>query len=563
MRVCLSPIGWVSLGLAYALAAWAPRPVRAQHEHTERRSEAPAARHRMSRTMPMLPAMQGVVPSVTPFLPGQMADPSSVPESVPRRVVDLSDGDTLDLQAMIVRRGLNGRTFTMYGFNGQHPGPLIRVRQNTSIVVRLTNRLDLPTTVHWHGVRVQNAFDGVPGLTQEAVQPGETFVYHVRFPDAGIYWYHPHIREDIQQDLGLYGNILVAPTDGAGLAPVNRQEVLALDDILIEADSIVPYGAETPNFALMGRFGNVLLVNGEPHYHLRVPRGAVVRFFLTNVANARHFNVWFGGARTKVVGSDLGLFERDAWVESVGIAPAERYIVDVRFDQPGSYEVRNRVQALDHFLGEFYPEEQVLGIVEVTPDPVAEDYSAAFATLRERPDVKAEMDGYRLWLDREPDRSLILTVRVRDLPLPMVQFLTLDTAYFRPVEWNDPMPDMNWVSTGREVQWILRDAASGRENMDIDWRFPRGTVAKIRFVNDARSFHPMDHPVHFHGQRLLVLARDGVPNPNLVWKDTFVVPVGSTVDVLVELKNPGRWMVHCHVAEHLAAGMMGTFAVED
>lgn len=124
------------------------------------------------------------------------------------------------------------------------------------------------------------------------------------------------------------------------------------------------------------------------------------------------------------------------------------------------------------------------------------------------------------------------------------------------------------------MRWILRDvtgqgtdpAGTGDpgdapENAEIDWRFRLGDVVKIRLRNDADAFHPMHHPIHLHGQRFLVLSRDGVPNRNLAWKDTVLVPVGSTVDLLMEASNPGEWMIHCHIAEHLDAGMMGSFTV--
>ena len=131
-----------------------------------------------------------------------------------------------------------------------------------------------------------------------------------------------------------------------------------------------------------------------------------------------------------------------------------------------------------------------------------------------------------------------------------------------PVEWNDGMPMMNWLTTGKEVTWVLRDPATGKQNMDIDWRFRRGDVVKIRIFNDPSTSHAMAHPIHLHGQRFLVLTRDGVRSDNLVWKDTAIIPAGETVELLADMSNPGRWMMHCHIAEHLSAGMMAAFVVE-
>jgi FtsP/CotA-like multicopper oxidase with cupredoxin domain len=156
----------------------------------------------------------------------------------------------------------------------------------------------------------------------------------------------------------------------------------------------------------------------------------------------------------------------------------------------------------------------------------------------------------------------VLGVDIGALPLPILQMMAIDTFYYHPMEWNDAMPMMNYLSTGANVRWFVRDTGSGRENMDIDdWRFTAGDVVKLRFSNQPTSLHPMHHPIHLHGQRFLVLERDGVRNTNFVWKDTAVIPLGSTVDLLVEMSNPGDWMLHCHIAEHLETGMKMVFRV--
>lgn len=511
----------------------------------------------------MLPGMADYRPPLTPFLPGRDVDPASLTEARPNGIVELGDGDTLRLESRLVRRTIRGRAFVMYGFNNQYPGPLIRVAQHTTVVVVFINGIDLPSTIHWHGVRVENRFDGVPGITQELVQPGETFTYHVRFPDAGIYWYHPHHREDIQQELGLYGNLRVDAPEPDYFGSANVEAVLMLDDLLLQGGSIAPFGLEAANNVLMGRFGDLFLVNGEPDYTLEVERGAVVRFFLTNVSNTRVFNLSFGDAPLKVVGGDIGRFEREEWVPSVVISPAERYIVEGLFERPGRFALTNRVQAVDHMMGEFYSRVDTLGTIVVRDRPASPDHSARFRRLRSHPAVRADVGRYRPHFGRPPDFELLLSIRVGDLPAGMLQFMAIDTAYFPPVEWNDAMPMMNWVTNSLNTHWVLRDPATGRENMDIDWRVEVGDVAKIRLHNDADAFHPMSHPMHLHGQRFLVVERDGVPNPNFVWKETVLVPVGSTVDLLVDFTNPGRWMLHCHIAEHLESGMMMVIDVEN
>jgi FtsP/CotA-like multicopper oxidase with cupredoxin domain len=222
----------------------------------------------------------------------------------------------------------------------------------------------------------------------------------------------------------------------------------------------------------------------------------------------------------------------------------------------------NAVQAINHYKGEFEVELDTLGFVTVDAAPAKPDYRRAFATLRANSAVTSEIDRYRKYFDKPPDKQLTLTVQTTGLPLATVQFMTIDTAYYAPVEWIDGMPDMNWLSTSKQVRWILRDDATGKENMDIDWHVARGSVVKLRIFNDPRSFHPMQHPIHLHGQRMLVIARDGIPTRNLVWKDTALIPVGSTVDLLIDASNPGDWMLHCHIAEHLGSGMMAVLHVD-
>ena len=512
----------------------------------------------MHPAVAMMPGVGRLAPPVDAFLP---ASTGPLPDARPREIVRLGDGGTLDLEAGLVRRTIGGRTFTMYGYNGQYPGPLVQVPQGATVTVNVTNRLEFPTAVHWHGIRLENRFDGVPGLTQDPIAPGETFRYRIHFPDAGLYWYHPHHREDFQQDLGLYGNLRVDAADPDYFGPANREQVLMLDDLLVGERGLVPFGREAATHALMGRFGNLLLVNGGPEYRLTVARGEVVRFFLTNVSNTRTFNLSFGGAPIKLVASDVGKFERQAWVDSVVIAPAERYVVEVRFDEPGEARLVNRVRAIDHVYGNYFPDETVLGAVTVTDEPAAPDHEASFRELRPHPDVASDVDAYRDEFHRPVDHRLLLTLELGGLPDPLEPLLNLDRSFFNPVEWSGTMPRMNWVTTAGPVRWVLRDLDTGLENDAIDWRFRRGDVVKLRLRNDRGAVHAMQHPVHIHGQRFLVLGRDGVPNDNLVWKDTVLLPAGSTVDLLLELSNPGRWMLHCHIAEHLESGMKMVFDV--
>jgi suppressor of ftsI len=479
--------------------------------------------------LPMLPAEMALRPSAPLWLPH--AD--TAPPVRPGGELRLRNGDTLHLTAGLVRR--DGHV--MYAYNGEHPGPRIVVARGDSIIVDFANQLDQPSSVHWHGIRLDNAYDGVT-----SIPPGSHFLYHLRFPDAGVYWYHSHVREDAQQNLGLFGNIVVYSRE---------MRYVILDDLLVNGDSLVPYGREAATHALMGRFGNVMT---QHHFHVRA--GAIETFAFTSVANARVFNLSFPGTRMKVIGSDAGRYEHEEWVPSVVVAPAERYVVQVRFDHPGRVPLVSRVIGLDHLFGRFVPFDDTLGMVEVSK--ASSPPAAAFDTLHNGEDLHR----YHQYAERAPDRTLLLTLETHDLPFVTRQLMRLDSNYFAPVEWVGSMPNMNWASTSDEVRWILRDPATGRDNMDIGWTFPRDTLIKLRLVNDRRTLHGMQHPIHLHGQRFLVLAVNGVPNQNLVWKDTALVPAGGTVDLLLDLSNPGVWMLHCHIAEHLTAQMMTSITVQ-
>ncbi len=520
----------------------------------------------LPRTIPglvMFPALMAIAPpGVQPYLPGMSASAPGLPMARPREALLLEDGDTVALEAGLVRRRIGGRDHVMYAFNEQYPGPLLHVREEAEITVNFTNSVPWPTTIHWHGLRLDNGSDGVPGVTQEPVRPGETFRYHVFFEDPGVYWYHPHHREDVLKDLGLYGNMLVAPRHDGYYGPVDREEALMIDDVLMADGELMPFGLERSTHALMGRFGNAFLVNGEPDYELRAVAGEVIRLFLTNASNTRTFNLSFTNGRMKVVGTDVSAFEREEWIESIVVSPAERYVVHVRFDQPGEAALLNRVQGIDHLGGRFFAETDTLAAVRVVTGPDSPTAAAdSFDALRVNTSAAREIALLRDRFDDPVDRELTFTLEAAGLPFVVERLMRFDSAYFHPVEWSGTMPMMNWNSTSQEVRWIVREPATGRENMEIDWTLRAGEVVKVRLHNERRSFHAMQHPFHIHGQRFLVLARNGVPSRNLAWKDTVLLPAGTTTDILLEASNPGRWMAHCHISEHLESGMRMVFTV--
>lgn len=487
-------------------------------------------------------------------------DTAGLPEARESQTVELKDGDSYDLSAAYVKKTINGISYRMLAYNGSIPGPLIKVVQGAEVTINFTNDTDMKTLLHSHGVRMDNPFDGSQ-TSQKEMEPGETFAYTLKFPDAGLYWYHPHVREDFQQELGLYGGYLVTPSAADYWPPVNREVPLFLDDILIE-DGEIRLSKDGADRTMMGRFGNVMLVNGDDNYRLDVKRGEVVRFYVTNVANARPLNFAIGGARMKLVGADSGAYEKESWAESVLLGPSERAVVEVLFDTPGTYAIQNTTPGRTYTLGK----------IVVSDDLATPSYAARFPTLRPNQETIASIDPLRSMFNRMPDKRIRLTLEMGGAMPGMPGMEGMEGMEMGDgmmggvpeggIEWEDSMPSMNAMSNAEMSRWKIIDEETGKEGMDIDWRFKQGGPVKVRIFNDPKAMDAMQHPIHFHGQRFLVVARNGVPQTNLAWKDTVFVKAGETVDIVLDTSNPGVWMAHCHIAEHLEAGMMMKFEVK-
>ena len=584
-----------------------------------------------------------------------------LPTTRKTELVELADGDEFELEIIPAKKRIGDATVRMLAYNGSVPGPTLKVPQGATITVHVTNHGDLEATVHWHGLRLENRYDGTHE-TQAPIPVGESFTYELKVPDAGAHWYHPHIREDYGQELGLYGNILVTPTEPGYWPPANRELLLTLDDILIEDGRIASFGEETTHVA-MGRFGNVMLVAGEPDLHLEARRGEVVRLYFTNTANTRVFNVALPGAQMKLVGADAGHYEHEKFVDEVLLAPSERVVVDVLFPDVGELELQHRTP------------EHTYRLASITVDSQEPEQSFAdeFARLRANSDMTELRERIEPYFKAPPDKTLSFVAEMdMGVPegVPVVYVCPMhpevvseepgscpkcgmkllaqaadETTYVCPmhpevksdkpdrcpkcgmkllaaglveagggdthdhhdhghepehdeghagvghathdehghhsghhhrhgesahahdtaqgIEWEDDMVEVNRQTTPANMRWKLVDRDTGAENAAIDWKFRVGDQVKIRLINEMDSDHPMPHPFHVHGAgRFLVLARDGVEEPNLVWKDTVLVRTGETVDILLDVTNPGRWMAHCHIAEHHESGMMLGFDVE-
>src|SRR4051794_28742139 len=302
-------------------------------------------------------------------------DPTGLPASRPTEVVDMADGDQLDMSIEPVAKQIGEHTVRMLGYNGSVPGPTLRVPEGAEILVNVENHGDHDATVHWHGLRLDNAFDGTHE-TQKPMDVGESFTYRVHCPDPGACWYHPHTREDYGQELGLYGNLIVVPQDADYWAPAHREVAVTLDDILIEDGKVAEFLREDTTHAAMGRFGNVMLAGGEADRRLTAKRGEVVRFYFTNTANTRVFKVGFEGARMKLVGGDSGRCEREEFVDAVILAPSERAIVDVLFDSAGEAVLEHRTPERAYPLG-------TIAVAGEVADPAP---GLVFDTLRENPE---------------------------------------------------------------------------------------------------------------------------------------------------------------------------------
>jgi FtsP/CotA-like multicopper oxidase with cupredoxin domain len=404
----------------------------------------------------------------------------------------------LDLRAGAAPWDIGGGHTPLDGwsYNGTTPGPTIEARQGDILVARLTNHLDEPTTIHWHGLRLQPAMDGTEDV-QKPVEPGATFEYRFALPDAGTFWYHPHIDETVQLERGLYGVLVVrGPED----PQVDGERVLVFDDVSLDGRGRL----SKPG----GREGQVLLLNGRVQPQFEIAAGHVERWRLLNASSARYVRCSLGGRSYRIIGTDGGLIEMPVEATEVLLAPADRVDLLVGpFAEGQAFEIQSIEN--DRSLG---------------TKPTA----VAFGTVR--------VGAPRPTAARIPERlRTIEPIATADVP-PM-----------REVRFGER------INSRRSIDFLIND-----EPHHHGQPVRVGELQIWDLVNET----PFDHPFHLHGFFFQVLSVNGEPPAYRSWEDTVNVPPGGRVRIAwMPDDRPGRWMAHCHILEHHAAGMMMHFEV--
>ncbi|WP_437723559.1 multicopper oxidase family protein [Sorangium sp. So ce861] len=412
---------------------------------------------------------------------------------------------------------LDGQPLEVWAYNGQVPGPTIRVRRGDTLRVTFTNRLPRPTTVHWHGVRVPNAMDGVPSVTQPAVPPGGTFVYEFVPKDAGTFWFHPHLRSSEQVERGLYGVLVVEDPEPP---PYSRDVVWVLDDWRIRQGAIDPQFNTPHDLMHDGRWGNVITVNGNIDERLAVRPGERLRLRLLNSANGRVFAPDFSGLDARVIAVD-GLYTAGPLDPGrFELAPGNR--IDLDITVPAS-AAGQQFSIVDRFTRR----------------------SNALASINVSQEAAVQTPAFP-----SPARVHVPAWRDTETITPRSEYRL---AARRGGEFG-----IEWTLNGAAARHAHDTSTHGDGDEHAVAVLPRGEWSKLRFVNDSARLHP----IHLHGMFFKVLSRDGRPADEPFFRDTVLVHARETVDVGVVPLDEGRWMLHCHILEHAEAGMMSLLDVK-
>jgi FtsP/CotA-like multicopper oxidase with cupredoxin domain len=400
---------------------------------------------------------------------------------------------------------IDGRRLAVWSYNGQVPGPVLRVRLGESVRVELANDLPQPTTIHWHGVRVPNAMDGVPGVTQPPIAPGERFVYRFTPKDAGTFWFHPHHRGSEQLERGLYGVLIV---EDEKPLPWSRDVVWVLDDWLLGTGGAIDPRFNTPHdLAHDGRWGNFTTVNGVRVETLTVRAGERLRLRLVNTANGRVFAPDFSALDARVIAVDGLYTRRPLDPKGFELAPGNRLDLDITI---GAAARGRTIEIVDRFTRSPIPLASIRVLDEVVETP-------RFASPSNR---------------RVP---------------------RWEQAMSAPVDVEYRLDARRGGEYG--IEWTINDRAFAGHNQSPAGPFERlepNHWHRIRFVNESFRLHPM----HIHGQFFKVIARNGQPVDEPYFRDTVLLKRKDSVDVGIVPLDRGQWMLHCHIQEHAEAGMM-------
>ncbi len=433
----------------------------------------------------------------------------------------------LEAKAGAVRFLPQGPATPVWGYGGTVPGPEIRVRQGGEVFARLINGIGEPTTIHWHGIRIDNAMDGVAHLTQHPVAPGQSFDYQFKVPDAGTFWYHPHAHQVMQQDRGLYGLLIVEEPEPVS---VDREISLVLDDWRLNADGTIETQSLEHLFdaAHAGRIGNLLTVNGQVAPELPVRAGERLRVRLCNACNARVLELLFEDVRGQIVAVDGQPVAPEplAKIDTLVIPPSGRadLVIDVT-GQPGSRAA----------------------IKEVARQPVALAHFVSVAGERARSKaLDTPVD-----LPRNPVRAPDLSREPLVFPLHMEggAMSRMAGAQFRGEHYS-----LRDLAQKHRMVWAFNGKAD--EHSEPMFTVAAGRSVVIEMINDTAWRHAM----HIHGHHMLVTARSrGAVKP---WfHDTVLMEPREAMTVAFLADNPGKWMLHCHMLEHQMAGMSAYFEV--
>lgn len=417
----------------------------------------------------------------------------------------------------------------VWAFNGSVPGPEIRARQGDSVRVAVENGLAENTSVHHHGIRLPNAMDGVPHLTQKPIAPGETFVYEFNVPDAGTYWYHPHINSAEQVGRGLSGPLIIEETEPPR---VDRDIVWFLNDWRLQPDAQISGDFRNMHdMAHNGRIGNTVTINGKVPNEFAVRAGERIRLRLINAANARILGLRFGALKPRVIAYDgQPVAPHELPDNRLILAPAMRtdLILDVA-GNPGE-----RFQVIDDFYRglEYRLVDVVHGGQPLRDRPLETPIALASNTVPE-PNV-ASADRHEVTFNGGM----------------MGQMMMRDRGGM-----GGMMDMMQMMHTGKI--WFINGVAVLGHVMDPMLTLKRGGSYVLAMNNETAWWHPM----HLHGHSFRVISRNGKPTELRAWRDTVLMAPREKVEIAFVADNPGNWMFHCHILEHQESGMMGVIRV--